>query len=146
MAELKDLRSLIDRRFRQYLSIKKAVYEIRNDSNRPCNTGGQGSAYISDPTANEAIKHVSHIARVMVDGHTVRSPEQWVEVFDQTQTHYRHDRQTSLVIDHRYIHNEYYIKTCAIIPISKSEYYNTVYDVTSYALAVACQVGLIKVY
>ncbi|WP_432748218.1 hypothetical protein [Pectinatus frisingensis] len=142
--------SYIEKRFYQYEKIKKAVWEARNDSGVG-RTGGNstGHAFVSDPTANVAVKEVMPIKTVTIkigkyDTETVKQPEKWLQVIEATYNHY----SEGIVIDllkHRHS-NEPYQQTCMNLHISSSTYYQMIVEVQQYALACACQVGLVKVF
>ncbi|WP_196606610.1 hypothetical protein [Pectinatus frisingensis] len=141
--------SYIEKRFYQYEKIKKAVWEARNDSGIG-RTGGNstGHAFVSDPTANVAVKEVMPIKSVTIkvcnDTETIKQPEKWLQVIEATYNHY----SEGIVVDLlkcRYS-NEPYQQTCMNLHISTSLYYQMLIEARQYALACACQVGLVKVF
>lgn len=75
---------------------------------------------------------------------TIKQPEKWLQVIEATYTQY----SGGIVVDllkHRY-NNKTYQQTCMALHISSSTYYQMITEVQQYAVACACQVGLVKVF
>lgn len=61
--------------------IELAVKEARMQAGSQHSTGGGGHTYISDPTAQTAVRLATDLAAVTLDdGWTVRRPEQWLRI------------------------------------------------------------------
>lgn len=142
--------SYIEKRFYQYPKIKAAVFEARNDAAH-AHTGGNGSghSYVSDPTANVAIRAATPLKAVTItilknQPEIVRRPEDWLSVVEATYKKYKGDI-TESVLKCRYA-GENNLTTCTDLHISKNVYYCIVREANNYALACACQLGLIKVF
>ena len=141
--------SYIEKRFYQYEKIKKAVWEARNDSGiGRTGDNSTGHAFVSDPTADVAVKEVMPIKSVTIkvcnDTEIIKQPEKWLTVIEATYKHYEGGIGVEL-LKHRYS-NEYYQQTCQVLHISSSTYYQIINEVQQYAVSCACQIGLIKVF
>ncbi len=142
--------SYIEKRFYQYEKIKKAVWEARNDSGVG-RTGGNstGHAFVSDPTANVAIKEVMPIKTVTIkigkyDTETIKQPEKWLQVIETTYKHYA-GKTIEKLLQQRY-KGETYQHTCIDLGISPNIYYCMIREANQFSLACACQAGLVKVF
>jgi hypothetical protein len=147
---MKKYSKLIERRFYQYEKIKKAVWEAKNDSGAG-KTGGNGSghAFVSDPTANAALQNVMPIYSVEIeigknDIEKVRDPEKWLAVIAATYRRYEGGIIENL-LKYRY-KGEPYQQICMNLHISSSTYYQMITEAQQFALACACQVGLVKIF
>jgi hypothetical protein len=141
---------LIERRFYQHDKIRQAVFEARNDSGAG-KTGGNGSghAFVSDPTANVAIRKVSPLHAVTIEigkneVETIKWPEKWLAVIEATYRRYEGGSVESL-LKRRY-DGETHAQTCMELCISQNVYYCILREVSQFALACACQVGLVKIF
>lgn len=139
---------LIERRFFQKEKIERAVWEAKNDSGS-VKTGGGGHAFVSDPTANKALRNVVPLKSVDIEVgknevETIRDPEKWLQVIHATYRHYEGGIVESL-LKYRYA-GETYQKTCMNLHISSTTYYQMITEVQQFALACACQVGLVRVF
>lgn len=144
------LTAYIEKRFYQYEKIKKAVHEARHDP-ASTKTGGNssGHAFVSDPTANVAMKEVMPLRSVVIEVgknevETVREPEKWLKIVEQTYLYYKNGIVYD-ILKFRYS-GDTYQKTCQQLHISSSTYYQMITEAQHYALACACQVGLVKVF
>ena len=144
------LTAYIEKRFYQYEKIKRAVWEARHDSGAN-KTGGNGSghAFISDPTANAAMRESMPLYAVTIEigkneVETVKQPEKWLRVIEATYGNYEGGIVGDL-LKYRY-NGETYQQTCMDLHISSSTYYQMITEAQQYALACACQVGLVKVF
>jgi hypothetical protein len=141
---------LIERRFFQYEKIKQAVWEARNDSGAN-KTGGNGSghAFVSDPTANAAMRVVSLLPAVEIEvgkneTETIKWPEKWLAVIEAT--YRRYEGGVAKKILHDRYKGETQVKTCMENFISKATYYFILKEIENYAMMCACQAGLVKVF
>ena len=129
--------------FRRQKAIEQAVYEIRassgctHDKNRT-----PGSSYISDPTAMTAIRNMDEIKSVALDdGFVVQYPERWLKVISTT---YDSCGDSSAAFRLRCAGRRW-DEACAELHIGRSTYFTMLDDVTHFALAAACQMGLIRI-
>jgi len=126
-------------------SISDAVLEARNEPGG--HTGGNaGHAFVSDPTAIKAIKNAEELKVITIDGdHKVSYPERWLRVCAAV----REDSNTDAIkreIFRRRYGGEPYQRTCADVCIGETTYWMNLKEIRSYALACACQEGLVKVF
>ncbi len=141
--------SYIEKRFYQYEKIKKAVWEARNDSGIG-RTGGNstGHAFVSDPTANVAVKEAMPIKSVTIkvcnDTEIIKQPEKWLQVIEATYAHYA-GKSIEKLLQQRY-KGETYNHTCIDLGISPNIYYCMIREANQFSLACACQAGLVKVF
>ncbi len=132
--------------------IRDAVEEAR--ANKGGHTGGTptGHAFISDPTAGEAIRNVEELSFVEIEGGgRVEWPERWLSVIDAVRAWCEPFYLRREILRRRY-NGESWTKTCAEIKISRDRYLSEtryreiIRSIRSYALQCAAQVGVIKVF
>lgn len=85
--------NLIEWIFRNEQSIRKSVWERRNDIGGISGRAGGKSCSTGDPVANRAIRNASELPSVVVDygiGRTfnLRRPERWLRMVDIVKEHY----------------------------------------------------------
>jgi len=138
----------IEKHFYLYDRIVQAVREIREQllygHDGIQRVGGDGHCYVSDPTAIKAISLAEPIKWVVIDGETIRRPEDWVKVIDTTRERFAGTPIKEL-IERRYRRSEHFIRTCREMHIDHSTYYDWREDIISYAALICCQIGLIRV-
>lgn len=139
----------IERHFYLYDQIKKAVEQEREDQLTGGRTedsggGGHGSS-ISDMTGNRAVRLADPVKKVEVNGLLIKRPEDWLQVVEATEEHYRQSLISEL-INRRYRIGETQVKTCLSMFVDKTTYYDWRNEAISYAAMCCCQCGLIKVY
>lgn len=133
----------IDMIFYREKEIRRAVKNARLESVGGHTGGSSGHALVSDPTAVQGIKAATELKSVtLYDGTVIRHPEKWLKVIDGTHKHLYDLEQK--VIKRKY-GNETYKKTCIDLQISTNTYYVIVNKARGFAVAAACQLGLIKV-
>jgi hypothetical protein len=125
-------------------AIARAVKNYRMDDGKGHTGGSGGHAFVSDPTAIAGIKNATEIRCVTLDdGSVVYHPEKWLIVVRET---YRHlDGLQKEAMKLRYEGEKSYIIQ-AELGISKDVFYVIKSETIKYAIAAACQIGLIKVY
>lgn len=122
--------------------IKLAVAEARLDV---AFTGNTGSAVISSPTENAALRNIEPLQKVVLsDGAEVFKPEQWLLAIKRIYEGL--DKKQKTIATKRYRQGESYIKTCLNLTISQNTYFNTLTAIRNYAVVVAVQAGLVKVF
>ena len=105
--------------------------------------GSSGHALVSDPTAVQGIKAATELKSVtLYDGVVVHYPEKWLNVIDATYA--RLDDWQRRAVRMRY-QGEKYTEVGAKLHISKSTYYAMVNEAQTFAIAAACQLGLVRV-
>lgn len=135
---------LIGHIFRREQEIRKAVWEVRNDSAHDSErVGGGSSGKISSPTEMQAIKAMTPIRKItLADGFWLNRPEDWLKVVDYT---YKFFTADDLPIFQAAAKGVHYKKACRELGITHGTYYNMLRDGQNYAIAVACQLGLINI-
>ena len=147
---------MVEKMFYYYTRIKKAVNEIRAEQGYyqgGGKTGGGGSshAFISDPTATIAIKHIQPIRKVIINAdkpteEVITTPEKWITVVEQTFSCFEEEELVADVLKRRFFDNEPMAKTCIDLEISCDKYYRLRDTGIEYARECAIQIGLIKVF
>ncbi len=135
---------LIETMLYKQKAIRDAVMDYR--ANMGGHTGGNagGHAYVSDPTANTAIRNAEEIRAVTLDtGERVRWPERWVALFDALISWAEEDSIKRGLLKRRYKGEDYRV-TCLELAISQSTYSANLQEMRAYALAIACQLQLVK--
>ena len=126
--------------------IRDAVEEAR--ANKGGHTGGTptGHAFISDPTAGEAIRNVEELSFVEIEGGgRVEWPERWLRVIDAVRAWCEPDAVRAEILRRRY-NGESYVVTCREVHISSRVYHDVLYKIRVYAVQCAAQVQVIKVF
>lgn len=126
--------------------IREAVEEAR--ASKRSRTGGTptGHAYISDPTAGEAIRNAEELNFVEIEGGgRVEWPERWLRVIDAVRAWCEPDAIRVEILRRRYS-GESYIITCMAIHISERRYHDILFQLRSYALQCAAQMQVVKVF
>ena len=132
--------------------IRDAVEEMRASKKGRTGRTPTGHAYISDPTAGEAIRNAEELHFVEIEGGgRVEWPERWLRVIDAVRAWCEFSYLRREILRRRY-NGESWTKTCAEIKISRDRYLSeTKYreilrSIRSYALQCAAQMQVIKVF
>lgn len=132
--------------------IRDAVEEARASKKSRTGRTPTGHAYISDPTAGEAIRNVEELSFVEIEGGgRVEWPERWLRVIDAVRAWCEFSYLRREILRRRY-DGESWTKTCAEIKISRDRYLSeTKYreilrSIRSYALQCAAQMQVVKVF
>lgn len=132
--------------------IREAVEEAR--ANKGGHSGGTptGHAFISDPTAGEAIRNAEELSFVELDGGgRVEWPERWISVIDAVRAWCEPSYLRREILRRKYA-GESWVRTCSEIKDAKNEYikeskYRRILAaIRNYALQCAAQVQVIKVF
>lgn len=133
----------IESMFYRQKAIEKAIYYARMDTGKGHTGGTGGHSYVSDPTAIQGIKAATELPSVTLnDGNIVHSPEAWIRVIRAS---YRQGDDTQRkALKMRY---EGYRRDviCDELSIAKPTYHFLINNAHQFAIAAACQEGLIKV-
>lgn len=122
--------------------IRQAVDEARLDA---ASTGAGSSAIISSPTESAALRNITPLSKVVLsDGSEVFRPELWLLAIKKIYAGL--DKKQKTIAKKRYRQGESYIKTCFNLTISQNTYFNTLTAIRNYAVVVAVQAGLVKVF
>ena len=122
--------------------IRLAVDEARLDT-APSGLGS--SAIISSPTESIALRNMEPLSKVVLsDGSEVFKPEQWLLAIKKIYAGL--DKKQKTIAKKRYRQGESYMRTCMNLTISQNKYFHTLASIRSYAVVVAVQAGLVKVF
>ena len=122
--------------------IRQAVDEARLDA---APTGLGSSAIISSPTESAALRNIEPLSKVVLsDGSEVFKPELWLLAIKKIYAGL--DKKQKTIAKKRYRQGESYIKTCLNLTISQNTYFHALNSIRSYAVVVAVQAGLVKVF
>lgn len=132
----------IDFAFFAEREIQAAITDARNRPSGP-KGGAGGNAFISDPTANNAIRNITELRSVHLrNGRDLKQPEKWLHVIDRT---YAACDKLKLEVAKRHYRGEHYGRTCRELAITQSTYSYLLNDVRLFAIMCAVQEGLIRV-
>lgn len=131
--------------FKHYADIKQAVYEKRMDPGT-VKQGGGGHSFISDPTAQKAIRNTAELDAVTItfgvqDSQVIRRPESWLKVVERTRTYYGNNLQGKM-ITLAFEKNANWREICKTLNLRRGLYYTLMNDVVSFATGVALSLGL----
>ena len=122
--------------------IRQAVDEARLDV---ASTGAGSSAIISSPTESAALRNITPLSKVVLsDGSEVVKPELWLLAIKKIYAGL--DKKQTTIARKRYRQGESYTRTCMSLEISQNTYFHTLNSIRSYAVVVAVQAGLVKVF
>ena len=122
--------------------IRQAVDEARLDV---ASTGAGSSAIISSPTESTALRNITPLSKVVLsDGSEVVRPELWLLAIKKIYEGL--DKKQKTIARKRYRQGESYTRTCMSLEISQNTYFHTLNSIRSYAVVVAVQAGLVKVF
>ena len=122
--------------------IRQAVLDAREDAMEISPRNGSG---ISDPTAYEAVRNLSPIPFVLVEGVKLEHPELWLTVIDETYAWCKRQGGLYYEIARLRYSGEFYRSICDKLLISENAFYQTFREVRVYAALVAAQFHLIFV-
>lgn len=124
-------REFIEFCFKRENKIIVAVYEKRNDPNRPRSVG-HGSG-ISKPTEIEAINLATPLKEVIVDGRIIPDPEMWIGIIKSVKAHYNL-RQAGMLYALRYLNNLHRVDILEKMKIGKTRYHQLIIEIVDYAM------------
>ena len=136
--------------------IRRAVEDARNECETPDIRNGSG---LPDPTASEAIKHLTPVKSVLIGGRDeeingqmvvigaqeVKYPELWLTVIDKTYAWCKHQPGRHYEVARRRYGGEHYAKTHQDLSISEPSCYWLLNKIRMYAALQAAQLNLIYV-
>lgn len=123
-------------------AIRDAVEMEKNKYERPVIFNQSG---VSDPTAAVAIRNLTPVKSVFINGKLLRDPEKWLEVVDKTLSWCRRQGETYFeLLKHRY-NGEYFVKICAKLEIGVDSFYRMLEKIRNYAALQAASRQLITV-
>lgn len=133
---------LVEKILRNQRSIERAVKEARMQSGGHSG-GGSGHAYISDPTAQQAVRLATELQAVTLDnGWTVRLPERWLKIVQHL---YRECPATESRAMRYYYSGHSAVETGVYCAMDESTVYRIRQEFRHMATELACQLGLVRV-
>ena len=123
-------------------NIREIVFESRENNFKPELKNGSG---ISDPTARDAIRNLTPLAKITVCGITLKFPESWLEVIDKTYNWCKRQSETHFESVRRKYLGDHYKKICRDLHISATTFHNMIHRARQYAALQAVQLHLIFV-
>lgn len=147
---------LIAKVFYRYRKIVQEVAEAKAElgyyqSGHKEGSGSSNHAFVSDPTAQIAMKHLRKVHSVVLDfkpdgDDVLENPEEWIDIVDNTLQYFKDDKIVRGVLVERFINNRGWMKVCADLDITKDVLYGASNAGLQYARECAIQLGLIKVF
>lgn len=133
---------LVERVLRNQRGIERAVKEARMQSGGHSG-GSSGHAYISDPTAQQAVRLATELQAVTLDnGLVVRLPERWLKIVQHL---YRECPATESRAMRYYYSGHNAIETGVYCAMDESTVYRIRQEFRHMATELACQCGLVRV-
>lgn len=140
----------VERRLYTYENLRRAVIDARaeRDGKKGGMEGGGGHAFVSDPTAAQAIKHFTPLRAVLIsDGRgnveEVYRPEKWLYVIDSVFRQLDDDKRA--VIKARYLDKKPTINISINYPAGQRTVYNWCSDFVQELSLLALDAGLVRI-
>ena len=140
----------VERRLYTYDELRKAVIEARAemDGRKGVMEGGGGHAFVSDPTAAQAIKHFTPLRAVLIsDGRgnieEVYKPEKWLYLIGSVYRQMDHDKQA--VIKARYWEKRKTVNISINYPAGQRTVYTWCNEFVQELSLLALDAGLVRI-
>lgn len=124
-------------------AIRAAVTDARAGTRYVPEVPGGGS--VSDPTAAVAVKNMTPLLSVMVNGSELDHPEEWLEVVGKVYLWCKRQDPLYYEVASRRYRKEHFVKICMELHLSQPNFYQIMERVRTYAALQAAQRGLIHV-
>lgn len=128
----------------RWKKLEQAVFEARNDRPREQVAAGVSINRISDPTASTAIGNITSLKAVIVDDEVVRNPEKWLQLINMIYNQCSEIERKIFV--RRYIDKAKPTRIATDLYMADTTYFDIVNGIKSYAVELALQNGLVKIY
>lgn len=126
--------------------IREAVAEAKLSTGGHTGGAPTGHTYISDPTANQAIRQADEVRVVNLEsGSKVEWPERWLSVINAVRAWCGVDTMRAEIFRRRYS-GEGYLSTCVDLMVTQHTYHDLLQEIRQYAIQCACQAQIIKVF
>ena len=126
-------------------AIRAAVLDYRASKGGHTGGGVTGHAFVSDPTAGEALRNVEEVGAVfLTTGEKICKPERWIKLFEALTEWAAVDSIKRGLLKRRYSGEDYKV-TCIELAISTTTYSCNLQEIRHYASALACQLGLVAI-
>ena len=134
----------VETMLRNQTAIERAVAEARAEQRSGRSGGGSsGHAFVSDPTAQQAVTASIPLRSVTLDnGYVVREPEKWLGIIHYLYEHFPAADASTM----RYFYDGHSaVETSMRREISERSVYNIRDDFKAMGVELACQYGLVSV-
>ena len=134
----------VETMLRNQIAIERAVDEARAEQRGGHSGGGSsGHAFVSDPTAQQAVTASIPLRSVTLDnGYVVREPERWLGIIHSLYEHFPVADASAM----RYFYDGHSaVETSVRREIGERSVYNIRDDFKAMAVELACQFGLVSV-
>ena len=134
----------VETMLRNQIAIERAVAEARAEQRSGRSGGGSsGHAFVSDPTAQQAVTASIPLRSVTLDnGYVVREPEKWLGIIHYLYEHFPAADASTM----RYFYDGHSaVETSMRREISERSVYNIRDDFKAMGVELACQYGLVSV-
>lgn len=134
----------VETMLRNQTAIERAVDEARAEQRGGHSGGGSsGHAFVSDPTAQQAVTASIPLRSVTLDnGYVVREPEKWLGIIHYLYEHFPAADASAM----RYFYDGHSaVETSVRREISERSVYNIRDDFKAMGVELACQYGLVSV-
>ena len=134
----------VETMLRNQTAIERAVDEARAEQRGGHSGGGSsGHAFVSDPTAQQAVTASIPLRSVTLDnGYVVREPEKWLGIIHYLYEHFPAADASAM----RYFYDGHSaVETSMRREISERSVYNIRDDFKAMGVELACQYGLVSV-
>ena len=134
----------VETMLRNQTAIERAVDEARAEQRGGHSGGGSsGHAFVSDPTAQQAVTASIPLRSVTLDnGYVVREPEKWLGIIHYLYEHFPAADASAM----RYFYDGHSaVETSVRREISERSVYNIRDDFKARGVELACQYGLVSV-
>ena len=134
----------VETMLRNQTAIERAVDEARAEQRGGHSGGGSsGHAFVSDPTAQQAVTASIPLRSVTLDnGYVVREPERWLGIIHYLYEHFPAADASAM----RYFYDGHSaVETSVRREISERSVYNIRDDFKAMGVELACQYGLVSV-
>ena len=134
----------VETMLRNQTAIERAVAEARAEQRSGRSGGGSsGHAFVSDPTAQQAVTASIPLRSVTLDnGYVVRDPERWLGIVHYLYTHFPAADAAAM----RFFYSGHSaVETAVKREISERSVYNIREDFRAMGVELACQYGMVNV-
>ncbi len=123
-------------------AIRAAVCEARSLIRIPELRNGSG---LADPTAAQAIRNLSPVHSVEIEGQELRRPEDWLSVVDKTYNWCARQCETYFKVARWRYEGLHFVKICATLDLVPEKFFRILEKIRHYAALQAAYLQLIRV-
>ena len=123
-------------------AIREAIIDARAGSNTPELRNGSG---LPDPTASAAIRNLSPVHSVRIEGVDLLYPESWLTVVDKTYAWCKRQGGKYYEMARGRYSGKYFAKICTEVEVVAEKFFRVIEKIRNYAALQAAQLNLIHV-